>query len=121
MTLVRVLVVFVTIVPGAVIGGVFAYLVLWLFIPSESVPTPSYADRHMTRSAANRKIAGVCGGLGEYLGVDPTVVRLLWVVLSLVPGLIAGGVVAYVIAWMIMPRPRVSSRGVTQSHQASGV
>ena len=51
----------------------------------------------------------------------PTVVRLLWVVLFLVPGLIAGGVVAYVIAWMIMPRPRVSSRGVTQSHQASGV
>lgn len=93
MSLVRVLLVSVTIVPGTVVGGVFAYLLLCLFMPSEKVPAPSYTDRHLTRSSAKRKIAGACSGLGEYSGIDPTVVRLLRVVFSLVPGLIAGGVV----------------------------
>ena len=119
--LIRVLAVVVTLVPGAVVGGVLAYLVLWLFLPSEDVPTPSPVNRYLTRSAANCNIAGVCGGLGEYLGVDPTFVRVLWVVLSIVPGFIVGGVVAYVIAWMIMPRPQVPSSVVTQSDQVWGV
>ena len=35
------------------------------------------------RSVVNRKVAGVCGGIGEWLGVDPTIVRLAWVLLTL--------------------------------------
>ena len=45
-------------------------------------------------------IAGVCGGFAEYLDVDPTVVRLLWVLVSLLAGV---GVILYLACWIIMP------------------
>jgi len=54
-------------------------------------------------SDTDKKLAGVCGGLAEYLDVDPTVARLLVVVLDLLTGVIPG-LVVYLIAWMIMPR-----------------
>ncbi len=60
--------------------------------------------KRLMRSATDTKIAGVCGGLGEYLDVDPTIVRLVWVVLSVVPGGIVGGIVVYLLAWIIMPK-----------------
>ena len=50
------------------------------------------------------KIAGVCGGIAEYLDVDSTIVRLVWVALSIVPGGVFGGVLAYVLAWIIVPK-----------------
>jgi phage shock protein C len=62
--------------------------------------------KHLTLSATDSKIAGVCGGIAEYLDVDPTVVRLIWLVLSIVPGGIVGGVVAYLVAWIIIPKAR---------------
>jgi phage shock protein PspC (stress-responsive transcriptional regulator) len=55
-------------------------------------------------SATDKKLAGVCGGLAEYLDVDPTVVRLIWVALSVVPGGFVGGVLAYILAWIIIPK-----------------
>jgi phage shock protein C len=48
-------------------------------------------------------VAGVCGGLAEYFHADPTVVRLLWAILTVIPGAIVLGVVAYLVAWFIMP------------------
>lgn len=45
-------------------------------------------------------IAGVCGGLGEYFDMDPTIVRLLVVVAALIAG---GGLLAYILAWIIVP------------------
>ena len=60
--------------------------------------------KRLTLSATDKKLAGVCGGLAEYLDVDPTVVRLIWVALSLVPGGIVGGVVVYTLAWIIIPK-----------------
>ena len=96
--------VIVAIVPGAVFGGVIVYLVAWLLMPEDESYTVR-ARRQLTRSAGDRKIAGVCGGLGEYFGVDPTATRLLWAVLSIVPGFIIGGVAAYLVAWFIMPAP----------------
>ena len=56
--------------------------------------------RRLTRSATNRKIAGVCGGFAAYSGIDANIVRLLMVVLAAVGG---SGVVLYLIAWMIVP------------------
>ncbi|HEY1014449.1 MAG TPA: PspC domain-containing protein [Herpetosiphonaceae bacterium] len=47
-----------------------------------------------------RILAGVCAGLGRYFGMDATIVRVLWVVGSLFFG---SGVVAYLLAWLIMP------------------
>jgi phage shock protein C len=62
------------------------------------------AFKKLTRSAADSKIAGVCGGIAEYLDVDPTVVRLVWVALSVVPGGFVGGLLAYLLAWIIIPK-----------------
>jgi phage shock protein C len=56
--------------------------------------------KKLYRSKKNRIIAGVCGGLGEHFGIDPTIVRLAWVVFSLLGG---SGVLAYIIAWIIIP------------------
>ena len=47
----------------------------------------------------NRMICGVCAGLAEYLGIDPTVVRLIWAAL----GLTGTGIVLYIIAALVMP------------------
>ncbi|MGI6566376.1 MAG: PspC domain-containing protein [Firmicutes bacterium] len=57
--------------------------------------------RRLTRSQSNRMLAGVCGGIAEYFGVDATVVRLLWTMLSLLT--IWPGIVAYILAWIIVP------------------
>ncbi len=54
-------------------------------------------------SNTDKKIAGLCGGLAEYLELDSTVVRLVAVVLGLITGVIPF-IVAYLIAWMIVPR-----------------
>ncbi len=94
-----------SIVPGAIIGGVIAYLVAWLMIPEGVEPVPSAPARRLTRSATDKKIAGVCGGLAEYFGVDATPIRLLWVILSILCGAVVGGVIAYLLAWLIIPRP----------------
>jgi phage shock protein PspC (stress-responsive transcriptional regulator) len=55
------------------------------------------------RSRRNRMIAGVCGGIGEYLKVDPTFIRLLWVLFMFAYG---SGFLAYIIAWIIIPEHR---------------
>jgi phage shock protein C len=68
---------------------------------------PAFSHRRLMRSATDSRIAGVCGGLAEYLGVDPTIVRLFWAILAIVPGGIVGGIVAYVVAWVIMPKAPV--------------
>jgi phage shock protein C len=60
--------------------------------------------RRLTRSNRNKMIAGVCGGLAEYLDMDPTVVRVLYVLVSAVS---AGfpGIVAYIVLMFLMPPP----------------
>jgi phage shock protein PspC (stress-responsive transcriptional regulator) len=94
-----------SIVPGAIIGGVIAYLAAWLVIPEASEAVPSGPGRRLTRSLTDKKIAGVCGGLAEYFGVDATPIRVLWVILSILCGAIVLGVLAYLLAWLIIPRP----------------
>ena len=93
-----------SIVPGCIIGGAVAYLVAWAIMPESTVTTEGQPGRRrLTRSTANRKLAGVCGGLADYLAIDATAVRLLWIVLTIVPGAIVLGIVAYIVAWFIMP------------------
>jgi phage shock protein PspC (stress-responsive transcriptional regulator) len=57
-------------------------------------------EKRLVRVEEGRMIAGVCAGLGRYLGVDATVVRLIFVLLALFA---AGGVLLYLILWLIMP------------------
>ncbi len=56
--------------------------------------------KKLTKSATNRMICGVCAGIGDYINVDATVVRILWVIFSLAGG---AGLLAYIIAAIIMP------------------
>ncbi len=55
--------------------------------------------KRLIRSNKNKMIAGVCGGIGEYMNVDPTIIRLIWVLFSLT----GAGILAYIIAWIIIP------------------
>jgi phage shock protein C len=57
-------------------------------------------QRKLVRSQTDSRIAGVCGGLGEYLDVDPTLIRLIFVLLALTGG---HGLLLYFILWIIMP------------------
>ncbi len=58
-------------------------------------------QKRLYKSEDNRILCGVCGGVGEYLGVDPTLVRLVWVLITLAAG---AGLLLYIIAAIIMPR-----------------
>ncbi len=57
--------------------------------------------RPLRRSRSHRLIAGVCGGIADWLGWDPTAVRVLYVVISLFSAAFPG-VLAYVILWLVM-------------------
>jgi phage shock protein C len=54
------------------------------------------------RSETNKKIAGVCGGIGEMMDVDPTIIRLATLILGLATGIFPF-VIGYLIAWWIVP------------------
>ncbi|OLD79269.1 MAG: hypothetical protein AUI33_02880 [Ignavibacteria bacterium 13_1_40CM_2_61_4] len=58
--------------------------------------------RRLYRSDTNKKIAGICGGIGELLDTDPTIVRLIVLLAGLVTGIFPF-VIAYLIAWWIVP------------------
>lgn len=60
--------------------------------------------KRLYRSGTERILGGVCAGIGEYAEVDPTIVRLIWVVLTLLS--FGVGLVAYIIAWIIIPEER---------------
>lgn len=57
-------------------------------------------SKRLTRSRTDRMIAGVCGGLGNYLGIDPVFIRLLWAIAIFAYGT---GLLLYILAWIIIP------------------
>jgi len=57
--------------------------------------------KKLYKSRTDVKLDGVCAGLAKYIGVDPTVVRLAWVVFSLIGG---SGLIAYIVCAVLMPR-----------------
>ena len=56
-------------------------------------------EKKLYRDTSNKLIAGVCSGLGAYLNIDPTIVRLIWALV----GLTGAGIVAYLVAALIIP------------------
>ena len=64
-------------------------------------------NKILTRSLKDRMLAGVCAGLAEYMGLDPTVVRLIFVLLFFVSG--PGILLAYLIMMMIVPEEKVQA------------
>ena len=69
--------------------------------PVQAPPRPPAAPKKLLRSRNDRWIAGVCGGIGEYAGVDPNLVRLL----AVVGAVFSAGTLflAYLVAWIVMP------------------
>ena len=57
-------------------------------------------DKRLRKSMSDRKLAGVCGGIAEYFGIDSTIVRLILVIFCLVGG---SGILYYIIAAIVMP------------------
>ena len=56
-------------------------------------------DKKLYRNTSNKMVAGVCAGLGEYLNIDPTIVRLIWALV----GLTGAGILVYLVAALIIP------------------
>jgi phage shock protein PspC (stress-responsive transcriptional regulator) len=82
--------------------GLLVYVLLWILVPE--APGPEGQTRPVRRlhlSTGDRKIAGVCGGLGEWLEIDPVFIRVTFILLALACGL---GIVVYVLLWMLAPR-----------------
>lgn len=64
--------------------------------------------KRLYRSTTDRKIAGVCGGLAEYTNVDPTIWRVIFVILLLPGG--APGLLPYIILWIVVPEKPAPNR-----------
>lgn len=64
--------------------------------------------KKLYRVRNGKMIAGLCSGLGEYFNVDPTIVRLAWVLFAFLGGC---GILAYLIAWIIVPYPPEEAPG----------
>lgn len=72
--------------------------------------------KKLYRSETDKKIAGICGGLGEYFDVDPTIWRVIFIIL-LLPGGIPG-LIPYLILWLIVPtESEIKSTNVSSSQK----
>jgi phage shock protein C len=74
-------------------------------------------EKHLTRSKSNRMLGGVCGGLGEYFGIDPTLIRIIFV------GIFFLGVgfplIGYILLWIIMPPEAPKTAGQLEEKNVS--
>ncbi len=66
-----------------------------------NIPVQEMKMKKLTLSKTNTKIAGVCGGLGEYFGVDATIIRILWILGTLIS--LGTGILAYLVCWALIP------------------
>jgi phage shock protein C len=71
----------------------------------------------LRRLRSDRKIAGVCSGMAEYLDVDATIVRLVWLLLAIFTGV---GFIAYLIAWIVMPQEELLAPVPQPQHVPEG-
>jgi phage shock protein C len=72
--------------------------------------------RRLYRSQSDKMIAGVCGGLAEYFNIDPVIIRILFVVLTIGPGV---GILAYIILWIVVPKSVLIMPSTAKSAEAS--
>jgi len=85
--------------------------------PTPNAPQPPpRSQTRLTRPRDDRKIAGVCAGIARYLDVDPTLVRIIAIVLLLTPPFPA--FLAYIIAWIVMPNEPIPVATAAQPHHA---
>ena len=100
-TLIRLIVTFVCILTGF-IPIILAYIIMWVVLPEGP---PAYVEipcRKLYRSVTDKKIAGVCGGLGKYFSIDPTLIRAGFILLTFTTFIIPL-VLCYLIASVVIP------------------
>lgn len=81
--------------------GFVAYAAAWFLVPRSDAASEPRAASRLHLSATDRKVAGVCGGLGEFLDLDPVFIRIAFVVLACVGGI---GIVLYAACWLVIPK-----------------
>jgi len=68
--------------------------------PAPGLSPATGGKKKLMRSSTDKKIAGVCAGLADYSDMDPTIIRVLWLVAVLCAGT---GILAYIILWIVLP------------------
>lgn len=74
-------------------------------------------SKRLVRNRTNVMLGGVCAGLGDYLGIDPTLVRLFFVLLAFADGI---GIFIYVILWLVLPREGAKEGATFEDNVRSG-
>jgi len=81
--------------------GVLAYVILWIMVPlQDGLAADRGVRTHLQLSSSDRKIAGVCGGLGDHFAIDTVFFRVGFVVLAFTCGV---GIVLYLVLWLLVP------------------
>jgi len=94
---------FVVIILFSILGA-FLYLIFARRMEEQMSKKKTKKGKQLFRSKSNKVIGGVCGGIGKYFGIDPTVIRLLWVLFTFFS--FGAAILAYIIAWIIVPEER---------------
>ncbi len=94
-------------------GLVVAYIILWIIIPASATLEDESTAKKMYRDTDNRIIGGVAAGLSAFFGIDSTVVRVIFIGMSIFGGL---GIVVYIIMWIALPEAKT----ITDKMQMSG-
>jgi phage shock protein PspC (stress-responsive transcriptional regulator) len=81
---------------------VIGYIIACIIIPLESINSPVHSYKRLYRSRTNRRIAGICGGLSVLIKVDATLIRVVFVVLCFITGIVPL-VLLYLIGWALIP------------------
>lgn len=83
-------------------GSKFCYNCGAQLAPGAAAPAPTFAapSRRLMRSSRDKKIGGVCAGLAEYFDLDPTIVRIVWLLAIFLGGT---GFLLYVVLWIVLP------------------
>jgi phage shock protein C len=84
-------------------------------VPSVGAPV---VQKRLMRSVVDRKIAGVCGGVAEYFDVDSTIVRLIWTLACFVPFPVIPAIIAYFVAWIVMPEAPLPLPAAPETQQS---
>jgi len=78
------------------------YIVLWILLPWGPSTYVEIPCKKLYRSLKNRKLAGVCGGFGEYVNIDPTTIRIIYVIFAFIT-CVFPALIIYVISSVIIP------------------
>src|SRR3989304_4840299 len=99
--LIRLLFIFLMVFTGF-LPVIIAYFILVLIIPIEPRSNIQRNYKRLYRSQTDKKLAGVCGGLAEFLKMDSTLIRIIYIVLLIFTALVPMTII-YAIAWLVIP------------------